>query len=157
MSKKRGKSSIQRADRPFGPAPGGKPASPNRRVECAELTKCGHHFDPDQGTGPNCLPKMCHRRVEARPAKYGSETSTGANLRRTDLLMTHGGGPRSRPARTPREETPARRTGSADPLLSAAEHYLARRALGSILIVKHYQMGRTNAGDGNSRLRAAIV
>lgn len=56
-------------------------------------------------------------------------------------------GPRSRPARTPREETPARRTGSADPLLSAAEHYLARRALGSTLIVKHYQMGRTNAGE----------
>jgi hypothetical protein len=65
------------------------------------------------------IAECCYRRAEARLAKYGSETSKGANLlmRQTNLLMTRGGGTRSRPVRATREETPARRTGSAGPAI----------------------------------------
>jgi hypothetical protein len=37
-------------------------------------------FDPDQGAEPISLSKYYYRRAEARLVKYGSETSTGADL-----------------------------------------------------------------------------
>jgi hypothetical protein len=63
--------------------------------------------------------KANYRRAEARLAKHGSETSTGADLltRQTNLPVTHGGGTRSHLVRTSREETPVRRMGSAGPAL----------------------------------------
>jgi hypothetical protein len=37
-------------------------------------------FDQDQGGQPTRAVISCHRRAEARLAKHGSETSTGADL-----------------------------------------------------------------------------
>jgi len=42
-------------------------------------------------------------------------------MRRTNLPMTHGGGTRSRPVRTSREETPVRRMGCAGPAIYDAD------------------------------------
>ena len=79
-----------------------RPASPFGKISSAD-------FDPDQSTEPLRIAKYKYRRAEARLAKYSSEMSTGVDLPRPtnlNLPMTHGGGTRSLPVHTPREETP---------------------------------------------------